>query len=170
MKKFLSATILAAMLTLSTTATAAQNEVTLPTIGTDGDVMIALSERKSTRNFVDRDLTTAQLSKILWAANGLNRPDKRVKRLPAHARTVQRLIQRRREASQPALVEHLKFNAVERESGGSLHFRVARKLCLVRVFSHLRIAVVRQISRGRKRYFLSPVVNTHSAGERAVQI
>ena len=78
MKKFLSATILAAMLTLSTTATAAQSEIILPTIETSGDVMIALNERKSNRNFVDRALTTAQLSKILWAANGFNRPDKRV--------------------------------------------------------------------------------------------
>lgn len=77
MKKFLGATILAAMLTLSTTAHAAQSYINLPaTMLDDGSaVMIALDERKTIRDFVDRDLTNAQLGKILWAANGLNRPD-----------------------------------------------------------------------------------------------
>ena len=54
---------------LSTTACAAQE---LPDNLT---VMQALSQRQSDRNFVDRDLSEAQLLKILWAANGINRPD-----------------------------------------------------------------------------------------------
>ena len=67
MKKFFAT--LAAVLMLSTTACAAQE---LPDNLT---VMQALSQRQSDRNFVDRDLSEAQLLKILWAANGINRPD-----------------------------------------------------------------------------------------------
>lgn len=75
MKKFFSATIFAAVLLLSTTTFAAPSEITLPTVNISGDVMQALSQRKSSRKFVDEDLTPAQLSKILWAADGINRPD-----------------------------------------------------------------------------------------------
>ena len=69
MKKFFIAT-LAAVLMLSTTTVCAAQE--LPD---DLTVMQALSQRKTSRNFVDSDLSEAQLLKILWAANGINRPD-----------------------------------------------------------------------------------------------
>ena len=73
MKKFLSATLLAATLLLPTTSFAAQE---LPNISLNKlTVMDALNERKTDRNFVDSDLTEAQLTKILWAANGVNRSD-----------------------------------------------------------------------------------------------
>lgn len=76
MKKFFAAT-LSAMLLMSTTAFAARNEVTLPAFNLQGElsVMNALNQRMSSRNFVDKDLTDEQLSKILWAANGVNRHD-----------------------------------------------------------------------------------------------
>ena len=77
MKKFLSA--LAATLLMSTTAFAAQGDITLPTVGSSGkelSVTQALQQRASSRNFIDKDLKPAQLAKILWAANGLNRPEK----------------------------------------------------------------------------------------------
>ncbi|MBR1646827.1 MAG: SagB/ThcOx family dehydrogenase [Selenomonadaceae bacterium] len=86
MKKFF-VTLTAALL-LSTTVFAAQSEIILPTVETESNlsVMQALNQRKSNRNFVDKNLTTAQLSKILWAANGVNRPDgKRV--IPAALKT-----------------------------------------------------------------------------------
>ncbi len=38
-------------------------------------VMQALSERKSTRQFAPDKLTMRDLSDLLWAANGVNRPD-----------------------------------------------------------------------------------------------
>ncbi|MBR2732647.1 MAG: SagB/ThcOx family dehydrogenase [Selenomonadaceae bacterium] len=69
MKNFFIAT-LAAVLMLSTTTVCAAQE--LPD---DLTVMQALSQRKTSRNFVDSDLSEAQLLKILWAANGINRPD-----------------------------------------------------------------------------------------------
>ena len=76
MKKFFAAT-LSAMLLMSTTAFAARNEVTLPAFNLQGElsVMNALNQRMSSRNFVDKELTDEQLSKILWAANGVNRHD-----------------------------------------------------------------------------------------------
>lgn len=67
MKKFLTATMVAAMLFMPMTTSAA------PNVPTKLTVMDALSERHSSRDFVERDLTEAQLTKILWAANGTNR-------------------------------------------------------------------------------------------------
>ena len=77
MKKFLSATLLAATLLLPATSYAAQAEIILPTVEASSElsVMQALSQRQTSRNFVDEDLTPAQLAKILWAANGINRAD-----------------------------------------------------------------------------------------------
>ena len=69
MKKFLSATLLAAMLFIPANSFAEQE------LSDNLTVMQALSQRKTTRNFVERDLSEAQLLKILWAANGINRPD-----------------------------------------------------------------------------------------------
>lgn len=40
-------------------------------------LMQALNERKSTRSYQDKALTSQQLSDLLWAANGFNRDDKR---------------------------------------------------------------------------------------------
>ena len=40
-------------------------------------LMQALSQRKSSRNFVDKELSVNVLSNLLWAANGFNRDDKR---------------------------------------------------------------------------------------------
>lgn len=38
-------------------------------------VMKALSERKSTREYADKEIGLADMSDLLWAANGVNRPD-----------------------------------------------------------------------------------------------
>lgn len=76
MKKIFGATLSAAMIFLSSTTFAAQSEIILPKVDTNGgeiSVTKALAERKSSRNFIDKDLTPSQLSKILWAANGINR-------------------------------------------------------------------------------------------------
>ena len=75
MKKFLAT--LAMLTVLSTTSYAAPSEIILPTVQiSDGlSVMQALQNRKSDRNFVEKDLTPAQLAKILWAADGINRDD-----------------------------------------------------------------------------------------------
>ena len=73
MKKFLLA--LATACLVSTTTFAASGDITLPKPDTTAkiSVMDALNQRQSSRNFVDKDLSPAQLSKIFWAANGINR-------------------------------------------------------------------------------------------------
>jgi SagB-type dehydrogenase family enzyme len=40
-------------------------------------LMEALNDRHSTRNYTEKELTPQQLSDLLWAANGINRPDGR---------------------------------------------------------------------------------------------
>lgn len=73
MKKFLTA--LAAAALLSTNCFAADMTLPPPNMNDKLSVMNALNQRHSSRNFVDKSLSPAQLSKILWAANGTNRPD-----------------------------------------------------------------------------------------------
>lgn len=76
MLKFLLA--LAVMIIMSTTSYAAQDEIILPTVeikSNELSVTQALQQRKSSRDFIDKDLMPAQMSKILWAADGINRND-----------------------------------------------------------------------------------------------
>ncbi len=56
---------------------AAQKVIQLPkpNLNRAGTVMKALSDRCSTREYADKALTNADLSDLLWAANGVNRPD-----------------------------------------------------------------------------------------------
>ena len=72
MKKFLLA--LTATFFVSTSAFAA-GDMTLPPPNLNAKLSVtdALNQRQSSRNFIDKDLTPAQISKILWAANGINR-------------------------------------------------------------------------------------------------
>ncbi|MCB2196195.1 MAG: SagB/ThcOx family dehydrogenase [Bacteroidetes bacterium] len=55
----------------------AQNVIDLPTPDKTGGkpLMQALNERQSNRDFIDKDLTEQQLSDLLWAAYGINRPE-----------------------------------------------------------------------------------------------
>jgi nitroreductase len=46
-----------------------------PNTGRSGALMKALSDRKSTREYASKELSIADLSDLLWAANGINRPD-----------------------------------------------------------------------------------------------
>lgn len=54
-------------------------DIKLPTPNKSGGkpLMQALSERKSSRDFIDKELSVQQISDLLWAANGFNRDDKR---------------------------------------------------------------------------------------------
>ncbi len=46
-------------------------------------LMEALSARKSTREFSDKELTKADLSGLVWAANGINRPESGLRTAPS---------------------------------------------------------------------------------------
>ena len=65
-------------LLLFTSALYAQN-IKLPTPNKSGGkpLMTVLNERKSSRNFSEKNLPNQQLSNLLWAAWGYNRADKR---------------------------------------------------------------------------------------------
>ena len=64
-------------LVLSATAFAADKVIKLPkpNLNRAGTVMKALSERHSAREYASKALSLADLSDLLWAANGINRPD-----------------------------------------------------------------------------------------------
>lgn len=64
------------VLVTSVFAQQTQNIMLLPPqLGKGKLLMNALAERHSTREFSDRELTVQDLSNLLWAANGINRPD-----------------------------------------------------------------------------------------------
>jgi SagB-type dehydrogenase family enzyme len=59
--------------------------IKLPPPETEGGkpLMQALKERRSTREFADRPLPRQVLSNLLWAANGVNRPEKGKRTAPS---------------------------------------------------------------------------------------
>ena len=59
----------------SCVAEAAEVSLPQPQIENGVSVMQALSNRHTSRSFADTEITPAQLSHILWAANGVNRPE-----------------------------------------------------------------------------------------------
>ena len=50
-------------------------QLNLPDLTSGKLLMQALQERKSSRAFADRELPLGELSNLLWAANGINRPE-----------------------------------------------------------------------------------------------
>lgn len=54
-----------------------------PNLNREFSVMKALSERRSTREFSTAGLTKADLSDLLWAANGINRPEQGLRTAPS---------------------------------------------------------------------------------------
>jgi len=71
--------LLAALLLAFATVAAQPLDIVLPPPQTDGGkpLMQALKERRTTRSFAEQPLTPQVLSNLLWAANGVNRPDGR---------------------------------------------------------------------------------------------
>lgn len=45
-----------------------------PDLAMEGSLMTALKNRHSTREYAEKDLTGADLSNLLWATAGVNRP------------------------------------------------------------------------------------------------
>jgi nitroreductase len=62
-----------------------QDIITLPTPHTDGGMplMKALKNRQTSREFEDRKLSDQQLSDLLWAACGINRPESKKRTAPS---------------------------------------------------------------------------------------
>lgn len=59
----------------------ASADVSLPAPEKTGglSIMESFSNRASTRQWADRDISRQQLSNLLWAANGVNRPDRQMR-------------------------------------------------------------------------------------------
>lgn len=71
----LGAALVAASLIVPTVEAASNIDLPAPKIGKGMSVTTALEGRKSTREYSNKALTAQQLSKIFWAANGINRPE-----------------------------------------------------------------------------------------------
>jgi len=63
---------------------ASAQDITLPAPNKQGGkpLMQALNERQSVRSFTSENLSLQQLSDLLWAANGINRPDEKKRTAP----------------------------------------------------------------------------------------
>lgn len=63
----------------------AQETFDLPEFSTDGDISLekALKQRKSTRSFTSDPLTLDEAGQLLWAAQGINRPDRGYRTAPS---------------------------------------------------------------------------------------
>lgn len=70
-------TLLLAPVALEAQTASSMQPITLnkPNLQRGESIMQALSKRQSTRQFDARELSVADLSDLLWAANGVNRPD-----------------------------------------------------------------------------------------------
>ena len=72
-------TIVLATLAIGSAEAADGARIALPPRAAAGgmDVVTALEQRQTTREFAPTGLTMADISALLWAANGVNRPDGR---------------------------------------------------------------------------------------------
>ena len=64
---------------------AAQEKMELPEFTTEGETSLeqALSKRKSTRSYADKPLKLEQAAQLLWAAQGVNRPQRNFRTAPS---------------------------------------------------------------------------------------
>lgn len=69
--------ILSIIMTAGMSAQEKSIELPKPDMSRKGDVMQALQNRKSTREFSTKELSRQDLADLLWAACGVNRPDGR---------------------------------------------------------------------------------------------
>lgn len=87
MKKICTSIFCAAIFAVFSSAFGDTIKLNAPDLERGDKVMKAFSKRKSTRTFVDRELSIKDLSDLLWAANGINRPDSDKRTAPsAHNR------------------------------------------------------------------------------------
>ncbi len=77
--------LLLACLVLSASLFAAEKTIKLPQpdLERSGSVMKALSKRQSTREYSAQELNLNDLSDLLWAANGINRPESERRTAPS---------------------------------------------------------------------------------------
>ena len=77
--------IMAAMIGMASAAKAQQTKdikLPQPEMSLEATLMDAFKERKSTREFSEKELSLQELSGLLWAANGYNRPEEKKRTAP----------------------------------------------------------------------------------------
>ena len=78
MKRFFTTLLIAIAIILPGTISAQNSQdikLLNPNLERGSNFMKTLSDRVSTREFSDKDITLEDLSDLMWAANGINRPD-----------------------------------------------------------------------------------------------
>ena len=77
MKQIFKALVIVGLVSFCSTASAQQGNISLPQPTTSGGMplMDALKNRETTRSFKQDELPLQVLSNLLWAANGINRPN-----------------------------------------------------------------------------------------------
>lgn len=76
MKRIISLLLLIGIITTTVVPSAAQDIQLLPPKFEKGSTLLnALQNRRTSRSFTDEELSLQQLSDLLWAAAGVNRPD-----------------------------------------------------------------------------------------------
>ncbi len=83
--KLITAVILTAVIALPLSAAAQSADIDLPAPRMTGGqpLMQALKNRKSTRSFAPTEIPMETLSDLLWAADGINRPDTGLRTAPS---------------------------------------------------------------------------------------
>jgi nitroreductase len=84
-KRFLAAAVLTGLLALPAASVRSQNGIPLPAPRLEGGrpLMAVLKDRRSTREFKSDSLSRQVLSDLLWAACGVNRPDRNLRTAPS---------------------------------------------------------------------------------------
>lgn len=83
MKKLLMAVIVAAATSCATAQSGSDIALQAPNTERGESIMKSLSLRQSTRECADKELSIADLSDLLWAANGINRAEKKMRTAPS---------------------------------------------------------------------------------------
>ena len=73
----------AMMAVLASCATAQDIQLLAPNKDKGASIMKSLAQRQSHRKCADKELSTADLSDLLWAANGINRPEDNKRTAPS---------------------------------------------------------------------------------------
>ena len=83
MKKMMFAAMMAVLASCATAQNTKDIQLLAPNKDKGVSIMKSLAQRQSHRKCADKELSTADLSDLLWAANGINRPDDNKRTAPS---------------------------------------------------------------------------------------
>ena len=83
MKKMMFAAMMAVLASCATAQDTKDIQLLAPNKDKGASIMKSLAQRQSHRKCADKELSTADLSDLLWAANGINRPEDNKRTAPS---------------------------------------------------------------------------------------